>query len=239
MSEVIDAQDGGAEESGERRVLLIGDVHAKIGRFARTISAHAPEYSIQLGDFGMRYEHLWFMDHMDVERHKVIFGNHDYMPFLDKPHSLGDWSFPFPGVMTIRGASSIDRRFRSTGLNWWPNEEISYQKMQACVEAYREAKPRLVISHDCPDAIRRKSFGIHDTSRTSDGLQDCFEEHQPDLWFFGHHHASLRRTLHGTEFVCLDELETCTVTIGPETLDYCPETAIPPRQTDWRRRRSG
>lgn len=216
------ATRGETDRSAPWSVLLIGDVHGKLGRFSTILAERQPERSIQLGDLGMRKEHLWFLENLDADRHKVLFGNHDFMPFLNKPHSLGDWSFPHPEVMAIRGADSIDRRFRSTGLNWWPNEELSYERMKECVEAYCSARPRVVLSHDCPDVIRRKTFGIHDSSRTSEGLQACFESHQPDLWIFAHHHASVRRTFLETTFVCLNELESCLVTLEGTTVTCCP-----------------
>ena len=137
MNDIERTEGDGEPRGGEWSVLLIGDVHAKLGRFARILSAIQPERSIQLGDLGMRKEHQWFLDNLDPDRHRVLFGNHDFMPFLNKPHSLGDWSFPFPGVMAIRGADSIDRRFRSTGLTWWPNEQLSHDRMRQCIEVYR------------------------------------------------------------------------------------------------------
>ena len=233
MSDVVRTEGDGEPREGVWSVLLVGDVHAKLGRFARILSARQPEYSIQLGDLGMRKEHQWFLDNLDTERHKVLFGNHDFMPFLNKPHSLGDWSFPFPGVMAIRGADSIDRRFRSTGLTWWPNEQLSHDRMRQCIEVYGQEKPRVVLSHDCPDAIRRKTFGIHDPSRTSEGLQECFELHQPELWFFAHHHASVRRNFLGTTFVGLNELESCTLTIGHDTVTFCPAPPQERRNPRW------
>ena len=193
------------------KILLIGDVHAQTRKFNLLLAKHEPEYSIQLGDFGLREQHNWFLQSLDVTRHKIIFGNHDYIPYLSKPHSLGDWSFPFEGMMTIRGADSIDRRFRMTGVNWWVNEEMPFVRLKACIAAYKAACPEIVVSHECPHIVRRKVFGIHDISRTALGMQECLEAHRPKFWYFGHHHSSVRRVIDGTTFIGLNEMETAWV----------------------------
>jgi Icc-related predicted phosphoesterase len=42
-------------------------------------------------------------------------------------------------------------------------------------------------------------------------LHMMFQEHQPKLWVFGHHHQSKDVQINGTRFVCLNELETMTL----------------------------
>lgn len=51
-------------------------------------------------------------------------------------------------------------------------------------------------------------FPYTDKSITRNLLQSMFEEHQPKLWLFGHHHRSKRKEINGTEFICVKELQT-------------------------------
>jgi predicted phosphodiesterase len=85
--------------------------------------------------------------------------------------------------------------------------------MSDVLELYEKEKPDVVISHDCPDSVKldiMKHDGII-KSRTGLLLQMMYEIHSPDLWVFGHHHKSCKSRIHGTNFVCLNELETITI----------------------------
>ena len=186
--------------------LIIGDVHGKYGQYWRILQeTSAP--SLQLGDFGFSEAHEFHLKHLDSSQHKVLFGNHDDYSYLRKPHSLGDHGFT-NGIFTVRGAWSIDRAYRTEGRDWWANEELNYNEMQGAIDTYAECRPEIVITHDCPHEVRQALFGIHDKSITSSGLQVMFEQHQPALWIFGHHHKSRNEVINGTRFICLNELET-------------------------------
>ena len=142
-------------------------------------------------------------------------GNHDYIPYLNKPHSLGNWSFE-RGIFTIRGANSIDIHKREEGLDWFRNEELNYQETNDVFDAYLRIKPEIVVTHDCPASVAEILFGMPTSgvnkqffkSTTRELLQGLFEEHQPRLHLFGHHHKSKDMIINGTRFICLAELET-------------------------------
>lgn len=191
-------------------MLLIGDVHGLIDSYWKLLQKHQPAYSLQVGDFGFRPHHEWHRRHLSAVRHKVNFGNHDDTAFVGSPHSTGHYNL-WQGVFTIRGAFSIDRWHRTEGKDWWADEELSYAQWQTCIDAYTAIKPDVVVSHDCPAEIRAALFGITDKNITSDGLQACFEQHQPRLWVFGHHHKSVSMEVNGTTFRCLNELETVMI----------------------------
>lgn len=189
-------------------ILLIGDVHGKVDQYKKIINYHKGR-SIQIGDFGFKVEHDWHLNNVDSFQHHILFGNHDYYPYLKRNHSLRNFSFiNFGQIMTLRGAFSIDKMCRKEGRDWFNNEELTYNEMQYAISHYLRNKPRIVISHDCPHEVRQYLFNIHDKSITSNGLQIMFEDHQPDIWIFGHHHMSKSETINGTRFICLAELET-------------------------------
>jgi predicted phosphodiesterase len=189
-------------------LLVIGDVHGKINDYWKLVK-HRKGSSIQVGDFGFKKQHDWFLSNIDYSKNQINFGNHDDYSFLYEPHSLSDWSFANESkVMTVRGAYSIDKAYRTENKDWWINEELNYEEMQNAIDFYSLNKPKIMITHDCPDYARRYLFGTRDKSITSNGLQQMFESHQPDIWVFGHHHRSKNETINGTRFICLAELQT-------------------------------
>lgn len=187
-------------------MVIIGDVHGKLTYYKNIIDKC--DRSIQLGDFGFKREHDWHIKNIDGTKHKLLFGNHDYYPYLYKIHSLGDYAIVDDYIMCIRGAHSIDKWHRLEGRDWFREEELEYAKWFEIIDKIKEVKPAVIISHDCPQIIREMQFNIYDKSRTSDGLQACFIEHQPELWLFGHHHMTIDVRVKGTRFICLNELET-------------------------------
>lgn len=193
-------------------LVVIGDVHQKIDEYARIIKNIDNNInSIQVGDFGFANEHEWHLKNIDHTKHKINFGNHDDYTYLDKSHSLKNWSLSPNGIMTVRGAHSKDKALRFENIDWWPNEELNYEQMQDVIDLYIANKPKIMITHDCPYEVRQSLFGINDKSITTNGLQAMFEAHQPELWIFGHHHSSKNEIINGTKFICLSELETITI----------------------------
>ena len=190
-------------------MVIIGDVHGKVNQYWKIVKK-LKENSIQLGDFGFKKEHDWFLKNIDFRTHRINFGNHDDTTYLSKPHSLGDYSF-YNDVFTVRGAYSIDKYKRIENKDWWSNEELNYHEMQAAIDYYIKVKPKIVVTHDCPQSVREYFFDIEDKSLTSNGLQVMFENHQPDIWLVGHHHSAITSFIGKTKFICLEELETYTL----------------------------
>ena len=102
-------------------------------------------------------------------------------------------------------------------LSWFDNEELTYSQWQELFKDYREAKPNVVVSHDCPafvvNILLMKKFKkqiIFDKKRslTQTGLEACYNIHQPSIWLFGHHHKSFDEIIGRTRFKCLRELTT-------------------------------
>lgn len=190
-------------------MLIIGDVHGKTNEFYALIKKHKPIQSIQTGDLGFRKEHAWFLKTFDIGKHSVVFGNHDYIPFVHAPHSRKDYSYsPQQKLFTIRGAASIDKTARIENVDWWKEEEMSYERWKECIDFYALSKPQIVISHECPRNVARILFGQDYKSITNTAMEACLEDHQPYLWIFGHHHISKNEMINGTRFICLSELET-------------------------------
>ena len=189
-------------------LLVIGDVHGLVDKYWKILQKHKG-MSIQVGDFGFKQQHEWHLKNIDFTQHTINFGNHDDYTYLYQPHSCSNWSYAYESkLMTVRGAYSVDKAYRTENVDWWTNEELNYEEMQQAIDFYTFNKPKIMITHDCPQEVRQHLFYIHEKSITTNGLQVMFEQHQPDLWIFGHHHKSENEVINGTRFICLAELET-------------------------------
>lgn len=190
-------------------ITIIGDAHGQYDRYVKM--ARKRDYTVQIGDLGFRYNCL---ENLDPNRHKLVAGNHDNYDIVgDWPHYLGDYGMASLGGVDFffyRGAYSIDRQYRTIGVDWWEQEQLKIEDFMKAREMYRKAKPDVVLTHDCPESIGMMLLPpgaqVYQNT-TSWALQELFNNHQPKTWIFGHWHVS-RRISHGkTEFICLDELE--------------------------------
>lgn len=211
------------------RVLVIGDVHGKIGGYfdllkdlTKRYSRGENAYSLQIGDFGFadtynqRTKGIERSYRFDDDRHFFFGGNHDdYDYYHDAKGSLGDYGeVPFiPNSFFVRGARSIDRDKRTAGRDWWPEEELDWKQSRDCLERYIEVEPKYVFTHEGPQFVTEKMFPTKETISTNTGklLDEMFKAHQPDRWMYGHWHETKSQEVNGTVFQCLGELETTEI----------------------------
>lgn len=207
-------------------VRFIGDVHGKFGRY-KTLLADSPYPTIQVGDMGLGFRNratgAWSSnppyDQMAAGGHLFIRGNHD-SPGACARHSqwIKDGTV-VDDMMFIGGALSIDKEYRTEGFSWWADEELPQQRLDALVHECAIVKPKIMVTHECPESIAEIIVGrIPDlrggrikldprfASRTRVAFQEMFEAHQPKLWIFGHWHVPLDEAVAGTRFICLPEL---------------------------------
>lgn len=232
-------------------VRFIGDVHGKLHKYLNR--ANGAKYSIQLGDVGFKeeYDYLRNAD-LDANFHKILGGNHDDYHeengvFVNQtPHFLGDFGIhtipDFGDIFFVRGGRSIDYSSRTEGYDWFRLEEMQHIQGLKALELYKETKPQLMISHECPEEAihllqedrelkaRRKKKGPYFyqvktwngmpilPSKTAFLLQGMFEIHQPKIWLFGHHHQSFNGVHNGTRFICLNELQYMDINENLEIL---------------------
>jgi len=199
-------------------ITLIGDVHGKYKRYHEIIrEKDRHPYTLQLGDFGFRYDTL---KNVDSTRHLILPGNHDnYNDCYNHSHFLGDYghtSLNRVKFFYYRGAYSIDRQSRTVGIDWWEDEQVTVDQFMKARELYRQIKPDIVITHDCPDEVAFRLLKPHQRkyeNLTGWALQELFNIHQPKIWRFGHWHQSWNMNISGTDFRCLNELETELLTV--------------------------
>lgn len=208
-------------------VRLIGDVHGKFKPY-RNLIRDVP-FSIQVGDMGVGFMG-WRggelrpltnppYDAMSEGRHLFIRGNHDNPEVCKRQKFWIPDGTVVDGIYCLGGAVSIDRAYRTEGLDWWPDEELSYAELDRMIDDYAAIKPEIVVTHDCPASVANEILAafnmrkIEDGSRTREALERMLAIHQPRLWVFGHWHVSLRFQRGRTMFQCLNELEHVDVEI--------------------------
>ena len=119
-------------------------------------------------------------------------------------HSIGDFYYNGVELFAIAGANSIDKYHRIEGRDWFREEELDYSTFQSAIDFACDELPKIMVTHDCPQFIRKTVFNINEHSRTSDALDVLYEELEvkPQIWIFGHHHKNVQFLYEDTLFVC-------------------------------------
>lgn len=207
-------------------MLIIGDVHGKTNQFLDLVSEYrerSSELIIQLGDLGFQKhwdEVIQYCLDTNETNLRIIPGNHDdYGRYkLSYSQNFYEWSRCEPLLVTdiwcedacfgLRGANSIDKHLRTKGKDWFEDEELSYTELGKAVDEFINEQPVYMFSHTCPSSVKKQLFGYTESSRTEQALQVMFENHQPEIHFFGHFHKYVDEVINGTRFICLAELQT-------------------------------
>jgi Calcineurin-like phosphoesterase len=216
-------------------IRFVGDIHSNSTQYHRLLIGC--DASIQVGDMGAGFSSLkpGYPPGQEIAFPRTgkdwfIRGNHDNpKACYENEHYLGDYGFDrkiIPGttLFFMGGAWSIDKPMRIPGVDWWPEEELSPEALEQAVKLYSEARPEIVVTHEAPLSACEHMFkdipifgGWGTTygketgallTRTNQALQTMLDIHRPSLWVFGHYHWSRRFVLDGTNFSCLNELET-------------------------------
>ena len=205
------------------KITIIGDVHGKTGSYIRLLRNLPDRPSIQVGDMGLGFARVQLDPNQIFPRHRFFRGNHDDPAKCRKhPRYMGDWGYDSEtSIFHVAGAWSIDRDMRIEGISWWRDEELSYEELDRAITAYQIAKPRFVLSHDCPE--KANNVLLYDLlgpyfltkqecgkSRTCGALQAMLDIHAPEEWVFGHYHVDKTFYVPGykTKFTCVAELST-------------------------------
>lgn len=203
-------------------IRFIGDVHGLWKEYF-TICQNSTK-TVQVGDLGMGFGSRtaeMFCEYMDriPGDHSFIRGNHD------SPDECRRSSYWVPdgeindGIMYIGGASSIDRAYRTAGIDWWADEELAYDELYQIAEVYAQAKPDILVTHECPEFFATEAMiplvngNTNFPSKTRIVLDEMYAAHKPKLHIFGHWHYNLNYVDKGTgtRFVCLNELAVIDV----------------------------
>lgn len=199
-------------------ITFIGDVHGKFSQYVETCYQHGK--TIQVGDYGLGFsqkvDESMLKWGKDFPKNRFIRGNHDNPAVCQKAQNyIEDGHYDEKlDMFFVGGAYSIDKKLRTEGINWWKDEEVPLEKWEDITNKYRETKPSIMVTHDCPQSVVYyvKPEAFSDVpSLTRNRLEELLGYHKPELWVFGHWHTSFDMEIHGTRFVCLNEMETMTI----------------------------
>ncbi|MFA5626162.1 MAG: metallophosphoesterase [Thiohalomonadaceae bacterium] len=208
------------------KTVLVGDLHGHTYWLPSLRKLHSDAHQIILvGDVGIGFSetadaHLeLYAKTIDKPPYfRFIRGNHD------NPHKVKEFRHPgfsyIPdgtiedGIMYVGGAWSIDGvtgawpNTRVTGVDWWPEEELSREEWDDILRLPNLGSVHTVVSHDCPSEVTTRLLPgrkIYNT-RTGEGLSMLWEA-LPNVknWYFGHYHVNAEIKLGGVTFRCLNE----------------------------------
>lgn len=225
----------------EKPIYVLGDVHGVFDVISRWMSKYDIRDAsvIQVGDFGVGFEddeedRLYKLNKKLHDRNVVLYvirGNHDdpsrfYSDgkIFDADTSniflLQDYSLlALDGIkiLLVGGAISIDRKGRTTGISYWPDELffLDVEKLKAFTNV------DFVVTHTAPDFCKHVEWGriVYDWADIDPGLHHELQQERRDLtqmyeilkkknqikkWYYGHFHDSGLTEMDGTDFVLLN-----------------------------------
>lgn len=190
----------------------IGDIHGEYDKYLDIIKGC--DRSIQVGDFGIGFVDNP-IDSYNPDKHQAIRGNHDNPNRCKlERNMIPDGTFDLvSSTFYCGGAMTVDKPRRNHGIDWWPNEELTIREFYDIIPRFVEAKPEIMVTHDCPEFLARQEMSGYDSykasipSITRQAFDAMWIEHKPKYWIFGHWHQSVRVEVEGTTFICLDILE--------------------------------
>lgn len=224
-------------------MIIVGDCHGKVDEFINVIEKNDGAV-IQVGDFGFEDAYLKMSAYLRDNPRDVhaILGNHEAHDKVDKyPFLLGDYGYKdIDGFkfFYVSGGYSIDKDYRikrdklwhrylqDEGIHmlinpeghysWFPQEELSKDELEKCINLYEEIKPDILLAHEQPSKICKlignpdvlRNFGLNKTfsSITSQALQTMINIHEPKVFIGGHLHIKNLVKIKNTIYISLPEL---------------------------------
>ena len=212
-------------------IFYAGDTHGRIDDIkeveSEAVKAGA-KIIIQVGDFGIHFNKdcpllEWFSTRPEGLPWITCGGNHDNWPLwrsLPEVEAFGGTVielakgcfFAERGTeLTIEGekhlffggAESIDRIYRTEGIDWWEEETPNIIETNQFFDAMESFKPDVVVTHEAPLRVnvnRAERYKNTTPRNLENVLKHC--EHTPARWYFGHHHMLEQWDIEGTTFYC-------------------------------------
>lgn len=208
----------------DHRVAVCGDWHGNLGwlrMLARALPRLAPDVRtiLQLGD--------WRMDALEtdalfadagIHRVFVTVGNHepfDLISPLLAAHpgaairvSDVTWILPRPArltiggrtVLSLGGAASVDRIWRTEGVDWWPEEAITDGQVAAAIAG---GAAHLMLTHESPtdtpvravsEMLRKNprrfpAEALNESAQSRAQVSKVWDTVRPQLLLHGHLHT--------------------------------------------------
>ena len=229
------SNEGAMDAQPHDRVLLVGDTHANPRWTAFVIDQAAKlevDLVLQLGDFGYWPRHepgqrfldtveavladydlpLWFIDgnhedHLRLRSAELEPGLRPISPHVSYLPRGTRWDWEATTWLAAGGASSVDRKWRSQGIDWFPLEFMTPEQLLAAASGPAD----VVLAHDAPSGVRFidqwyrqkdplptqrwPADALADSAAHQQRLRDLLDAVRPRVWFHGHHHVVYHETL--------------------------------------------
>ncbi|PYC99916.1 metallophosphatase family protein [Microbacterium esteraromaticum] len=206
------------------RVAVCGDWHGNNG-WLRMLTRALPNLAydvktvFQLGDWGMDpVETDPLFAQAGIKRVYVVVGNHERFdlisPLLDAHPGAAvrvsevTWILPRPALLTVGGrtvlslggASSVDRIWRTEGRDWWPDEAITDAQVAAAIAC---GPADVMLTHESPAATPVRAVGellgtnpnrfpteaLEESAKSRARVSEVWDAVRPQLLLHGHLHT--------------------------------------------------
>ncbi|MBM7466102.1 metallophosphoesterase [Microbacterium esteraromaticum] len=208
----------------DERVAVCGDWHGNLG-WLRMLTRALPNLAydvttiLQLGDWGMdplETEPLFAA--AGIERVLVSVGNHEAFDLIspllaEHPGAavrVSDitWILPRPArltiggrtVLSLGGAASVDRIWRTEGRGWWPDEAITDAQVAAAIAG---GPADVMLTHESPAATpvravrellgtnpnRFPTEALEESAKSRARVSEVWDAVRPELLMHGHMHT--------------------------------------------------
>lgn len=192
-------------------VRFIGDIHGNLNQYMNIVT-ESPYPTVQVGDFGFGFINVNPIPVDRYNEHRFIRGNHDCPEICYRQGNfIADGTIE-GNVGYVGGADSIDKAYRTEGISWWSDEQLSVAKLNDVLDLFVAKKPELIVSHECPEFVAEaicqhfRKIRYVDDNRTRMMLEQIYYHYTPKLHIFGHWHHNFDWVNRGTRFICLNEL---------------------------------
>lgn len=213
------------EPAEPSKILFVGDSHGNYHFFREAVDKALElgcQTIVQLGDFGFWEPYSDGKEYLDNVARALkqknlecvwIDGNHESHSYL-RAHYVKDqegfvsirpslwyaqrglrWTWRNTRFLALGGAYSIDENYRTWGVDWWPEETITYAEAQKAIDG---GPADIMLCHDAPLGVEGLAGETEDrqkdlwpktvSNRTL--LRSVFDEVQPKLVVHGHWHKA-------------------------------------------------
>lgn len=209
-------------------IIITGDLHGQFKYLNALINKYKDRLDLVIccGDFGYWPNYGAKYTNIKSQGIKVLWcdGNHEnhwelqelnnneiakdvfYMP-RGSTYKLKDGR----NILFMGGANSIDKKYRTIGVDWFPEETIAQQDLMYLPKE----KVDIFITHTCPKELLDVMLP-YDLEKFNDpsneALSSLYQMYKPELWFFGHWHHYKEGTMGDftTKWYALDCVESDT-----------------------------
>lgn len=178
------------------------------------------DYVIVLGDFGLLWHknktYKYWLDILSKKNFTLLWldGNHENHEWINslpvtewnggRVHQIAPniihlmrgevFRIDHKSIFVCGGAKSMDAEYRNQGVDWWPNEMLSYQDIHNATVNLEKVHNKVdyILTHNCPGSIAKIMFNVPLHNDTTMAIFDIImQDTNFKKWYFGHWHKDI------------------------------------------------